>query len=140
MAGGKVKARFLEGLPALSKLIAGVSKKARLTKTLKGIDGRVLNVRHQHAALNTLLQSAGGLVCKRWLVECDRARKERGWQDRVLYVANIHDEIQFEVDEEIAHEWGEIAVECISRAEKYFGIRVPLTGEYKVGNNWAECH
>ncbi len=138
--GGRLKQRFLEQTPALNKLIKGVTKKSRTTGTLKGLDGRVLSVRHQHAALNTLLQSAGALVCKRWLVECEKERRDRGWTDRVKYIANIHDEIQFEVDEEIAQEWGEIGVECIRRAGEYFGIRVPLTGEAKIGSNWAECH
>ena len=138
--GGILKKRFLEGLPALNKLIRGVTKKAKTTGTLKGLDGRPLNIRHQHAALNTLLQSAGALVCKRWAVECEDEIIRRGWQDRVLFVANIHDEIQFEVDEEIAEEWAKIAVECIVRAGQYFNIRVPLTGDANVGNNWKETH
>lgn len=138
--GGMLKQRFLERTPALNKLIQGVAKKAKSTGTLTGLDGRTLHVRHQHAALNTLLQSAGALVCKRWAVECDDEIKRMGWQDRVNVVANIHDEQQFEVDEDIAEEWGRIAVECIARAGEYFNIRLPLTGEAKVGNNWSECH
>ena len=138
--GGILKKRFLEGLPALNKLIKGVTFKAKSAGYLKGLDGRILHIRHQHAALNTLLQSAGALVCKRWAVECEDEIIKRGWQDRVLFVANIHDEIQFEVDEEIAEEWAKIAVECIARAGEYFKIRVPLTGEANIGNNWKETH
>ena len=43
-------------------------------------------------------------------------------------------------DEDIAEEWAEIAVECIARAGVYFGIRVPLTGEAKIGDNWKGTH
>lgn len=138
--GGVLKKRFLEGLPSLKKLINGVTKKAKTHGFLKGLDGRVLHIRHQHAALNTLLQSAGALVCKRWAVECEFERRRRGWTDKVKYVANVHDEIQFEVDEDIAEEWAEVAVECIARAGEYFGIRVPLTGDANIGNNWKETH
>jgi DNA polymerase I-like protein with 3'-5' exonuclease and polymerase domains len=138
--GGVLKKRFLEGLPSLKKLINGVTKKAKSHGYLKGLDGRLLHIRHQHAALNTLLQSAGALVCKRWAVECDIERQRRGLQDKVAYVANVHDEIQFECDEDIAEEWAEIAVECIARAGVYFGIRVPLTGEAKIGDNWKGTH
>jgi len=95
--GGVLKERFLDGLPALKRLIRGVTKRAKQQGWIKGLDGRQLHIRHQHAALNTLLQSAGALVCKRWAVECDDEISRRGWQDRVLFVANIHDEIQFEV-------------------------------------------
>lgn len=138
--GGVLKKRFLERTPALNKLIKGVSRKARRDGWLTGLDGRILPVRHQHAALNTLLQSAGALVCKRWAVECDDELRRRGWKDKVHVVANIHDELQFECDEDIAEEWGEIAVECIVRAGNYFNIRVPLTGEANVGSNWKETH
>lgn len=79
-------------------------------------------------------------MCKRWAVECEIERQKRGWQDRVAYVANVHDEIQFEVDEDLAEEWAVIAVECITKAGKYFNIRVPLTGEANIGNNWKETH
>ena len=138
--GGALKKRFLEGLPSLKKLTDGVTKKAKSHGYLKGLDGRILHIRHQHAALNTLLQSAGALVCKRWQVECEIERQRRGLQGKVTYVATVHDEIQFEVDEDTAEEWAEIAVECIARAGVYFGIRVPLTGEAKIGDNWKGTH
>ena len=124
----------------MNKLIQGVTRKAKTQGFLRGLDGRILHIRHQHAALNTLLQSAGALVCKRWAVECDNERRKRGWTDKVKYVANVHDEIQFEVDEDIAEEWAKVAVECITRAGEYFGIRVPLTGDANIGLNWKETH
>lgn len=105
-----------------------------------GLDGRKLHIRSSHAALNTLLQSAGALVCKQWAVEMDNALIERGWKDKCQVVANIHDEHQYEVDEDIAEAVGELSIECIKRAGKAFNIRIELDGESKVGNNWAECH
>jgi hypothetical protein len=33
-----------------------------------------------------------------------------------------------------------LAVDCIDRAGKDLGIRLPLDGEYKIGNNWSETH
>ena len=107
---------------------------------LVGLDGRHLHIRSEHAALNTLLQSAGALICKRWMVEVDNEIEARGWRGRVQQVAWVHDEIQVEVDEEIAEAFGQMAVDCVTKAGNYFNIKVPLTGEYKVGNNWAETH
>ena len=138
--GGKLKARFLDQTPKLKNLIQGVSKKARVQGYILGLDGRKLHIRHQHAALNTLLQSAGALVCKRWAVECQLAIEKYALEGYVKFVANIHDEIQFEVDEDVAEKWAEIAVECIAKAGEYFNIRVPLTGEANIGNNWKETH
>jgi DNA polymerase I-like protein with 3'-5' exonuclease and polymerase domains len=55
-------------------------------------------------------------------------------------VAFIHDEVQLEADEEIADEVGKLMVESFEEAGRYFNFRCPITGEYKVGNNWAETH
>jgi DNA polymerase-1 len=44
---------------------------------LKALDGRHMHIRSKHAALNTLLQGAGALICKKWIVETDRLLRER---------------------------------------------------------------
>ena len=56
------------------------------------------------------------------------------------FVANIHDEWQMEVREDIADFVGELAVGCIEKAGEYYNMRCPLTGEYKIGGNWSETH
>jgi hypothetical protein len=137
--GGDLKKSFLAATPALNQLIKGVTKAAK-RGWLKGLDGRILHIRHQHAALNTLLQSAGALVCKRWAVEMEMELRARGWKQHCQVVANIHDEHQYEVDEEYAERIGELSIECIKKAGDYFGIRMPLDGEANIGNNWKETH
>lgn len=138
-AGGALKKRFLERTPALARLIADVSK-AATRGYLIGLDGRHLHVRSSHAALNTLLQSAGALICKQWMVEMDLMLTQMEWTTRVRQVAWVHDECQFDVDPDIADEFGMKAIECIAKAGEFFNIKLPLSGEYKVGNNWAETH
>ena len=138
--GRKLKANFLEQLPALKKLVEGVKNKANTNGHLKGLDGRILAVRSDHAALNVLLQSAGALVCKKWLVEFHKLLKEKNLHNVVYQMAWVHDEVQLSVPREYAEEVGELCVHAISLAQEYFNIRVPLTGEYIVGANWKECH
>lgn len=140
-AGGVLRKQFLAGLPALRKLVAGV-KKAAAKGWIRGLDGRRLHIRSGHAALNTLLQSAGALVMKKALHILDTRLQELGLVPGVNYefVANVHDEWQIEVDEEYAELVGRTAVESITAAGDYFGFRCPLAGEYKIGNNWAETH
>ena len=55
-------------------------------------------------------------------------------------VANVHDEFQYEVYEEQADDFGKLAVNSIVNAGVELGIRCPLNGEYKSGNNWQETH
>jgi DNA polymerase I-like protein with 3'-5' exonuclease and polymerase domains len=138
--GAAIKDQFLAKTPALKSLIEAVQSAAERRKYLVGLDGRRLHIRSAHAALNTLLQSAGALVCKRWLVELHQMLKDAGLLDSVRQVAWIHDEVQLEVDEDLAEIIGKLAVDAIKKAGLFFAIRVPLDGEYKIGNNWAECH
>jgi DNA polymerase-1 len=57
-----------------------------------------------------------------------------------LLVGSIHDEGQHDVRNEDADEAGRTCVKAISDAGEYLGFHVPLTGQFKVGANWAECH
>lgn len=65
---------------------------------LKGLDGRRLHVRSLHSALNLLLQSAGALICKKWIVRTEKRLLElglkHGWDGDFCYMAWVHDEIQ----------------------------------------------
>jgi DNA polymerase I-like protein with 3'-5' exonuclease and polymerase domains len=138
--GKLIKDQFLAKTPALAKLIDRVQTAAKEKKFLTGLDGRKLHVRSPHAALNTLLQSAGALVCKQWIVTFDRMLEDAGFLDQAKLVAWVHDEIQLEVGEQWAEEVGLIAIDAIAKAGEHFNLRVPLTGEYKIGNNWKETH
>ena len=55
-------------------------------------------------------------------------------------VANVHDEFQYQVKENQADKLGQLAVQSITNAGIDLNIRCPLTGEYKIGNNWKETH
>ena len=55
-------------------------------------------------------------------------------------VANVHDEFQYQVKENQAEQLGQLAVQSIQQAGIKLGLRCPLTGEYKSGNNWKETH
>ncbi|WP_266156760.1 DNA polymerase [Dyella silvatica] len=142
LAGTALKKKFLSGLPALNSLLQAVKVAANKRGYLIGLDGRKLHIRSDHAALNTLLQSAGAVVMKKALVILDRRLQELGYVPGVNYefIANIHDEFQIECDEDIAEIVGKTAVESIRAAGDHFGFRCPLDGEYKIGNNWKECH
>lgn len=109
---------------------------------LRGLDGRRLHVRSEHAALNTLLQSAGALIVKLATVIWARKLTSRGylWGEDFALVAHIHDEIQAECWPHMAEEVGKTFVESIKEAGAIFNFRCPLDGSYAVGNTWADTH
>jgi DNA polymerase I-like protein with 3'-5' exonuclease and polymerase domains len=109
---------------------------------LFGLDGRKVPIRSTHSSLNALCQSAGAIICKKWVVEFHTLMKKSGFIDGIDYkqVAFVHDEIQILVKKGIETKVGDIAVESISIAGKQLYLKVPLTGEYNFGANWAETH
>ena len=52
----------------------------------------------------------------------------------------VHDEIQVECDEANAEVVGQLAVDAIESTGEHFNLRIPLTGEFKVGESWADTH
>ena len=135
--GQRVRQHFFDNKPTFKSLRDRVQK-ASEKKWLKGLDGRRLLIRTQHAALNTLLQGGGAIVMKRALIMLQSLIKLNTLDAR--FVANIHDEWQMEVREDIVDFVGERAVGCIIKAGEYYNLRCPMDGEYKIGDNWSETH
>jgi DNA polymerase-1 len=140
--GKKLKNKFLSQLPALKQLRKKVQKKAEDCGAIKGLDGRRVPVRSKHAALNTLLQSAGAIICKQWVVEMHSLLTHKGYKRGEDYsqVAFVHDEVQLTVKENYAEEIGRLCVEAITLTGTKLGLRIPLSGEYSIGETWAETH
>jgi DNA polymerase-1 len=136
--GAKLKNDFFKRFPAIRLLKDRIDLTLQRRSHLIGLDGRKLHIRSKHLALNTLLQSAGALLVKKATVLAAEEFTRRKLD--VRQVAHVHDEIQYECAKEIADEVGNIAVEAIKNAGKHFGFRCPLSGEFKVGRNWAETH
>lgn len=135
--GARLKQQFLEGTPGLGDLIRDV-KRASKKGYLVGLDGRKLYVRSEHAALNTLLQSAGGLVMKK--ATCLMWDMFDEYDMRVLQALNVHDENQVFYSPEEADIAGGMMKQAIIKAGNYFNLRCPLDAEYNIGDTWAETH
>jgi DNA polymerase I len=142
--GKKLKNRFLAKTPALKKLKEAVQEAAKKGH-LVGLDGRLVHVRSAHAALNTLLQSAGAIICKKWLVlleeELQNGGLKHGWDGDYAFCAWSHDEVQIACrTAELAEIIAEKARQSVTLAGEYFNFRCPLAGESKIGSHWGETH
>jgi DNA polymerase I len=142
VGGGAAQGReliesFLSNMPALKRLRTQVTE-AATQGSIKGLDGRWLQIRSEHAALNTLLQGAGAIICKEWLVQMTKQINEMKLNAKL--VGSIHDEYQFEVSIEDTPQFCEITKQAILDTEKILGVICPLDSEYKVGKTWAETH
>jgi len=141
--GAKARARLIAGIKGMDKLIKKVKDKSKSPGYVIGLDGRRVYTRSAHAALNTLLQSAGALIMKQALVRVDAVlQSEHGLTPGVDYefVGNIHDELQVEAEERHAELIGQQIAAAITFAGEYYSFRCPLSGSYDIGVNWSETH
>jgi len=158
-AGKELINKFLEQTPAIAALreqladalikdakwVGGTQQIKWKRKWIKGLDGRQVHVRSPHSALNTLLQSAGALICKLWIVEWDKMMEEagykHGWDGDYCYMAWVHDEAQLACrTDAIADHAIEIAQLAMRKVGDHFNFKCPLDTEGKKGRDWAECH
>jgi DNA polymerase I-like protein with 3'-5' exonuclease and polymerase domains len=109
--------------------------------TLKALDGRILHLQGKsHAALNYLLQSAGAIVCKNWVVTSWANLGAAGLHGLVEPLGFIHDEVQYSVREEDVETVERILTSSIVEVGESFNLNVPLASEAKHGSSWADCH
>lgn len=154
--GKRLKKNFLDKTPAIASLRQAVEDalvikdRGRIIKWkrkyLRGLDGRPLHVRSPHSALNLLLQSAGALVCKKWLVEVERILVEErglvhGWDGDFAIMIWLHDEHQTACkDEATAKLIAEVSQDAMRRTQEFYKFNMQLDTDAKIGGNWRECH
>ena len=129
--------KFLSSMPALKRVRDSVTKAAN-KGMIKGIDGRLLHIRSPHSALNTLIQGAGAVVCKVWLINMIKRIRRMGVDAKL--VASIHDEYQFEVLNKDVKRFGQLTKDAMKDTEKQLHMKCPLDNEWKVGRTWAQTH
>lgn len=140
--GAEIRRKFTEAIPGLDQLLKAVAKKAE-GDVLKGLDGRPIRLQgKKHAALNYLLQSAGAIVCKSWVVETHRCITNENLRLGIDYqpLGFIHDEQQLAVSPPHVPLIENILVNSMPIVGEDLGLKVPLAAEAKHGSSWADCH
>lgn len=135
--GADARAKLLVGTPGLEDLVAECQAE-QATGFIRTIDGGYVRCNSPHAALNSKLQSAGGIVMKQASIFIDQRVVERGMDS--LKVGDIHDEGQHDTDSREAEAFGQLAVQALRDAGEELGFSVPIDGDYKIGTNWSETH
>lgn len=131
---------FWDANPGLKKLKELAESQYDIYGYVLAIDKRILTIRYKHAIINTLFQSAGSILMKQALLLFTKWLSLKFNENEYKLVGNFHDEIQTECDPEIAEEVGKLGVESIQRAGEIFNMKVPFTGEYKIGKDWSLTH
>ena len=136
-AGQQLITKFLFNMPKLKELRENVVEASQIG-TILALDGRLLHIRADYASLNTLLQGAGAIICKQWLVHITERIRKSGVDAKL--VASIHDEYQFEVAKKDANKFGQITKDAMKETEKTLNVKCPLDCDFKIGTTWSETH
>lgn len=133
---------FYRNLPAIKALKNKIEERVDQRGYLLGIDGRRLQIRSKHSALNQLLQSTGALLMKKATCILYNDLQKQGLKhfEDWGFCVFCHDEWQILTllgNENIV---ANSAVKAIEKAGEYFRLMCPFTGEYRIGKNWAATH
>lgn len=134
--GAGLRANFFQKIPALERLIKDAQFRAKKTGQLRLLDGRVVPVRSDYKALNTLLQGAGAVISKYWLIEA----RNRLCQTEHNMMAWVHDEIQVMCPTSLGDVIGQSLVDASLAAGQKLRFNMPVDAEYQIGKNWSETH
>ena len=140
--GQDLRRKFLDAIPGLEPLINAVKLKVRSHGRLRGLDGRPIFCRAEHAALNYLLQSAGAIISKRWVVVAQDMFDSAGLTYNVDYTrcAYVHDEQQLSVVPQEVDRIKLLLENSAPEAGRYYNFRVPITASADHGDTWASTH
>ena len=140
--GQELRRKFLDAIPGLEPLIDAVKERVRIGNRLRGLDGRPIFCRAEHASLNYLLQSAGAIISKRWVVVGQDLLDAAGltYDRDYTRCAYVHDEVQFSVVPSEADHVSQLLEQAALQAGEYYNFRVPITAAADIGPNWASTH
>lgn len=110
--------------------------------TITGLDGRPIRIELPHTILVYILQSDEAIIMQLALVLLHERLTRLGWVHGREYgfVANVHDEFQAEVREDLTDTYAAHSAECIEEASRILGCSVLQQGDYSIGFNWGETH
>jgi len=139
--GKKLKANYAREVPAFATLQKGISRTFKRRGYLRGLDRRKLIIRggSEHKCLSQLLQSAGAILCKKWVALIDHELKQIS--DQAYMVGWIHDEVQIACKtQEVADHVGDITRRVAQEAGAAFKTNIPIESDFSVGRTWAHTH
>lgn len=135
--GKYLRQRFLSNLPSFRRLRKLVIQKGTVRGWLRGIDGRVLHVRHPHASLNTLIQGSSAILMKSWFMRTDNSL---GTLVDASIVAMVHDEMVIEAGQKDIDRVSEYVKLSLQSVNKQYNLRCKLDCDITSGKNWSEIH
>lgn len=139
--GQELHDAFWEGNAPIKMLVDDLEKEYDANDgKIRGLDGRWLYSREKRTLLNLLLQNAGTIVFKMWMVKCESYAKAVPWLHQVIA---YHDELQYDCHTGDKLSVGVVASHLCKLALEVgveLGLKVETPADPKIGKNWNETH
>ena len=132
--GQEIREAYVSAIEGLADLLRAVADKATQGHIM-ACDGRRVLVDSPHKGLNYLLQCSAGVVAKRWMVIANDLVQVKASQ-----LAFVHDELQYECEQDYADTLMETLENSAKLAGDYYNLRCPIVAEAKKGKTWADVH
>lgn len=142
--GASARARFIRGVEGMSDLGHWLRRKCK-HGWVEGLDGRRVPVRKEYSALNTLLQSAGAIISKYWIMYAMHILTvehglKTGYDNDFTLMIYSHDELQFGCRKELVPIVKDACIRAAPMAGKKLGMKLPTTSNAVDGPHWAATH
>lgn len=138
--GTAKKNKLIKSIPGFGALIKALKKELEATGRITLCDGTPILVSSPHMVIPYLLQGDESRLMKQTMIYIHEELSQRKWHPYVVKVADIHDEFQYRVLDEVIDEFIYMALPCFVRAGESFNYNIPITGDAKVGLTWACTH
>jgi DNA polymerase I-like protein with 3'-5' exonuclease and polymerase domains len=140
--GRRIRAALRNKIDGMAPLLEGLEEAVKGRGYILSLDKRRVGLRKSHAALNSLLQSAGAVVMRWFPYFLERQLASVGirWGTDYIPHLHVHDEIQGSLRPEYMDDFRGAFERAFLDTQQELGLRVPLRCEVKFGANWAETH
>ncbi|MDP3004380.1 MAG: DNA polymerase I, partial [Candidatus Azambacteria bacterium] len=95
----------------------------------------MLRSQAERMAINMPIQGLEADIVKKAMIEVNNWIQKGGYGDKIRMLLQVHDELLFEVKENLVEE---AAPKIAELMESVIKLKVPIIAETKVGDNWAE--
>ena len=128
----------IDGMEHLQDELTAAFKQGYVTSLL----GMRVGIRHEHAVLNSQLQSDGAAVMKMVPLVLLKYLEEAGVREGIDYIptGHIHDEVQGSLKPGLEDTFSDCVRRAFDYTQKTLDIQVPLVGSADFGSSWADTH
>jgi len=134
----KARTEFTANLGGLDELQKAIERAVKGKGYLTGLSGRRVYVKQAYMGLNVLLQGAGAIIAKKWMILTNELIKSEGLRAKQMLF--VHDELQYTCHPKDADRLKEILIESALKAGEFYGMKIPTNAEAVEGANWLDTH